>query len=593
MSGLEVAGVVLGALPLVISALEHYAEGIQTAKRYWRYKSELRSLILQIKTEREIFLNTLEQLLAGVVRIEHMTDFLSHPGGDAWSDADVDLKLQQRLRNAHKVYLGNVDGMSRSLKLMMEKLALDAEGKVRWSMCSFLAVSLTTCQPQFSDPSLFKQEYKRLKFSLSKSEYSEQLSELRNHNQALARLTKQSLELEPSRTEAKTRACPNFNALQSYARSLFNTLRSGLQCNCEGHAVKLRLENRHERAELDEDLLKSTQFRVIFTYSSATATKTATWKEADIRWIADKPQSVPLPPCTIPNYTATKATRQVRFDQSRTQTNSSRATVIVTQQQTSVITKSVPTQIPDLCEAIAKLQLAPNDACAGYLLDSLKRRQGIYPLDVPVCQHDQQKWSAYTLREVLTKRAGFNRRLMQHDKFKVAVDLASSVLQLYKTPWLKDEWSDNDVYFVHRPGAPSSTIYQHPFIYQKFSSTGPSPCSIAQAPARRVIRNQTLFTLGVLLIELLYGSSIEDLQTPHDLDSEGTPGAVWCTAERLINEEIELEAGPLYSDAVRRCVRCDFNKKNFSLDDEEFQQAVYEGVVAPLEKTLKHFRGED
>jgi hypothetical protein len=138
MSGLEVAGVVLGALPLVISALEHYAEGIQTAKRYWRYKSELRSLILQIKTEREIFLNTLEQLLGGVVRIEHMTDFLSNPGGKAWSDANVDLKLQQRLRNAHKVYLGNVDGMSRSLKLMMEKLALDAEGKVRWSLCSFL-----------------------------------------------------------------------------------------------------------------------------------------------------------------------------------------------------------------------------------------------------------------------------------------------------------------------------------------------------------------------------------------------------------------------------------------------------------------------
>jgi hypothetical protein len=137
MSGLEVAGVVLGALPLVISALEHYAEGIHTAKRYWRYKLELKSLILSINTERGIFLNTLEQLLGGIVRIEHMTDFLSNPGGEAWKDADVHLQLQQRLRNAHRVYLGNVDGMNASLKQIMEKLALDTEGKVRWSLYSF------------------------------------------------------------------------------------------------------------------------------------------------------------------------------------------------------------------------------------------------------------------------------------------------------------------------------------------------------------------------------------------------------------------------------------------------------------------------
>ena len=67
MSGFEVAGVVLGSLPLIISALEHYAEGIATAKRFWRYKTELRSLILQVNTERGIFINTLEQLLTGIM----------------------------------------------------------------------------------------------------------------------------------------------------------------------------------------------------------------------------------------------------------------------------------------------------------------------------------------------------------------------------------------------------------------------------------------------------------------------------------------------------------------------------------------------
>jgi hypothetical protein len=133
MSGLEVAGVVLGALPLVISALEHYANGIHTAKRYWRYKLELKSLILQIDTERGIFINTLEQLLGGLVRIEHMTEFLSNPGGEAWQDAEIDLKLRDRLRSVYSIYLGNVGGMKRSLEMIMEKLVLDPDGKV--SLC--------------------------------------------------------------------------------------------------------------------------------------------------------------------------------------------------------------------------------------------------------------------------------------------------------------------------------------------------------------------------------------------------------------------------------------------------------------------------
>lgn len=135
MSGLEVAGVVLGSLPLVISALEHYGRGIATAKRYMRYKLELRSLILQINTERGIFVNTLEQLLGGIVRIEHMSEFLSNPGGEAWEDANVELKLKQRLRGAYEVYLGNVSGMEQSLSKMMMKLALGSDGKV-WSVRS-------------------------------------------------------------------------------------------------------------------------------------------------------------------------------------------------------------------------------------------------------------------------------------------------------------------------------------------------------------------------------------------------------------------------------------------------------------------------
>jgi hypothetical protein len=176
---------------------------------------------------------------------------------------------------------------------------------------------------------------------------------------------------------------------------------------------------------------------------------------------------------------------------------------------------------------------------------------------------------------------------------RVAINLTLSVLQLYKTPSLDEQWSDNDVYFIQHLGVPLSTPYEPPIVYRDFSSSTSAQSSSNQRAVGRVIRNQTLFTLDILLIEFLYGKTIEELQSPCDLECEGTPGVAWCTAQRLIEEEIEFEAGSLYLDAVRRCVRCDFNRKESTLDDEAFQQAVFDGLVAPLEKTLQRFGSLD
>jgi hypothetical protein len=130
MSGLEIAGAVLGALPLIISALEHYATGVRTAKRFWRYKSVMEDLITQIDTQHGIFINTLELLLWGLVTVEQMTDLLIEPGGDGWRDAKLNSKLRDRLRSAYDVYFRNVDRLNKSLVMIMGKLALDPDGKV-------------------------------------------------------------------------------------------------------------------------------------------------------------------------------------------------------------------------------------------------------------------------------------------------------------------------------------------------------------------------------------------------------------------------------------------------------------------------------
>ncbi|KAF2251103.1 hypothetical protein BU26DRAFT_517832 [Trematosphaeria pertusa] len=252
--------------------------------------------------------------------------------------------------------------------------------------------------------------------------------------------------------------------------------------------------------------------------------------------------------------------------------------------------EAVPDGIQHLCTVVATWEPTQRNRCVRYLAGASRRKLGVYLLEGTLsCQ---QQWTAYSLRDTLTSKSEVGREFSNHAKLRVAVDLVSSVLQLANTPWLDERWKE-DIIFVHRPGAPITSIYEHPFVHREFTLSIDDECTKHQTAACRVIRNQTLFTLGILLIELWYGKSIHELQTPQDLNCEGTPDVAWCTAGRLVENKLEFDAGRCYAEAVRRCVRCDFGRRDVSFGDEGFQQAVYDGVVLMLEKTLQPFNGLD
>jgi hypothetical protein len=106
----------------------------------------------------------------------------------------------------------------------------------------------------------------------------------------------------------------------------------------------------------------------------------------------------------------------------------------------------------------------------------------------------------------------------------------------------------------------------------------------------RIIRNRTLYALGISLIELWYGKPLSELYKPEDgPQASGDPRidliTGWNTADRLV-DELYSEAGEKYSDAVRRCIRCDFDRRSSSLEDAAFQNDVYQGVVAQLKENF-------
>lgn len=133
MSGFEVAGVVLGTIPLVISALEHYKQGISTIRKWRNYDRELRSLIRNLETERVRFQDVCEKLLVGLVPPRQIETMVEHPFGPAWHEDEVQAKIEARLWRSFNIFEEIVNDMGEATREMVAKLDLQPDGKVSTS----------------------------------------------------------------------------------------------------------------------------------------------------------------------------------------------------------------------------------------------------------------------------------------------------------------------------------------------------------------------------------------------------------------------------------------------------------------------------
>jgi hypothetical protein len=574
MSGVEVAGLVLGALPLLLAGLQFYAEGIAVTKRYWKYREEVNSLLDDLKAENAVYQNSIETLLLGVVDAKDVTEFLANPGGELWKAASFEGRLKKRLGASYDPYLSIVTKLRTTAEKFKDRLKLGDSGQVcsRFRTCDDRA---DTLQPQFTQPQAFKEHYKRLRFSLSKSDYSDLITTIRHANTVLHRLTFQRQNIENQQRGEKS-SIPDFQNINERAHGFYSILSSGWTCPCQSsHAISLRLEPRMDEASSDDDdgddsARMRDPFRVLFQYghhqaaSSTIAVRPWIWDEADIH--VTRGHLGPRDPCHV------HSGKGVRFA-----SQAKRAVKAALEPEPNL------EPIKDLCSAIRTLQKPQRHVCWTLLEREIVKQNyelRIYP--TKTLPQDTEKWSVSTLRK--TSRRG--RKFPKRDRVRLAVTLASSVLQLHKTPWLDDNWGIDNIYFVERPGC---TAYNYPFVSRGLDAGSSSSQPTVPKQLGRMIRNQPLFALGVALIELWYGESLPELHEDEDgpLDPPDLQSSLltrFNTADRLA-DELADDAGTKYSDAVRRCIRCDFSLRVNNLEDVQFQKAVFHGVVAKLKES--------
>ncbi|KAL3294346.1 hypothetical protein RB213_005245 [Colletotrichum asianum] len=97
-----------------------------------------------------------------------------------------------------------------------------------------------------------------------------------------------------------------------------------------------------------------------------------------------------------------------------------------------------------------------------------------------------------------------------------------------------------------------------------------------------------LLALGILLLELNLGRTIESLRIQYETPPPGAPRLMYdsMTAQRLLQER-QMDSLN-YKSAVQRCIWGEFARQKLDLNDEDFRQEIYEKVVALLETDLKN-----
>ena len=110
MSGLEIAGLALSALPLGLPALGEFKKAKRACKDWWRFERTYRR-IWNILSRQELCLKLpLEKLIlplvvGGILDENEREALLAHPQGPKWRAPDTQSALEKRLAGAYEPYL--------------------------------------------------------------------------------------------------------------------------------------------------------------------------------------------------------------------------------------------------------------------------------------------------------------------------------------------------------------------------------------------------------------------------------------------------------------------------------------------------------
>ncbi|KAF2205847.1 hypothetical protein GQ43DRAFT_361554 [Delitschia confertaspora ATCC 74209] len=574
MSGLEIAGVVLGVLPLFIQALEDYNEGLDPVKAFLRWERELPHFIRKLRNQHVHFQQTLRLLLEPIATDSELAEMLAAPAGKLWKEEGMAEKLQDKLQESFQAYQNIITDIERIMKKIASKLDLERAANITQNELEAMLVA----NPQKSNNKFeFK---KRVRFGMSKKTIKGLLQELDDCNKELERFTDRSEKLETYRKPTRPSFAARLQRIQGYAKSLHQVLLSSWTCSCaSSQCTNLQLEQRVNIYAANVKNAKPAAAGTRFTVSFSSTCRPGIWQEAEIH-IEEEEDIVPPPVVT---HMKPKISKTVSFSKPPPPYS------VKPDPDTTLTTLH---EVEDICSAIRKLH--KHSPCIGFSLDTQRKLRGTYPVDTHL-EKPPVPYELVTLEELMTCPPLVNGRpakLSKKERYSLAVTLASSTLQLYSTSWFPEQWSKKNIVFHRTAAGPRICDIEHPYITSKLSGIHKEASNLAEKSRTFHNKNTILLALAVALLELYFGVSAEQHQeAEHSFgNGQSNPWTICAMAyEWTDNERENLSAA--FLAAVTHCLRC-FGDPGASLQDADFLQAAVEGIVLPLQDELWQFLGK-
>lgn len=405
--------------------------------------------------------------------------------------------------------------------------------------------------------------------------------------------------------------CKLFLLLQAVARNVYNALRFSFGCSCPvSHGVNMQLIEPLLVPHCEgEALIRNLDVRLALTYdpkdTKGKRHKSWVWDEVSLR-ISEPPTTLKPLAAAVKPSTGTKKLKSVMFSEDvrvlsnnptwayATAMNDLRKNKSLVSETTPVPAKLQPPELIDLCHALARKQSHSGGDCHGYVTDptgTIYHKFGVYR--IKSCNNNES-WFTIPLKQLLYAGSFRDRkkgpRLQQ--QLHLAATVAASILQLHGTPWLPGILSSDNIFFLQQDGVLS---YDRIYVSKTLPdsrSTSDNGLTEDSAFQSRAIKNPMVFSLGILLIEIILCETLDNICSG-EVYSAGKPSVHpllrSATAEEVLYQ-VELAGTEQYRYAVESCLKCNFDCLSPSLDDEGFREAVYNYIVAPLQDSSQMSR---
>lgn len=341
-------------------------------------------------------------------------------------------------------------------------------------------------QPILLDKKTRRRQWKKIILVLKKDSITEHLAKAEKLNTFLARLTEQN---QPTATNrhASRKTTKHYKRIRSHAIDLYNILKTqfpahpACKCALRPHHVNMRLEFRSAQSTA-----KGLYFHTIFTSETA-FNSSSNWREIECEPWGTSDHDL----CQDAIHSA-----QVQF-----------VVTPPTQSQGSSVTANEP-EISNLCAVITG---PASKDWLGRIASPKGQQHRIRAMD-----HQKRLPAFETIETVSLGDVLADENFGEAQRLRLALKLASSVMQLHTTDWLTDYWSKSDIAFLR--SSYGVIDFDNPLIGRTFGNTSYTMTTMSQNLPRPMLHASIpcLFSLGIVFLELRYRTLFEDLKTDHE-----------------------------------------------------------------------------